>query len=92
MTKMVHCVKLGIEAEGMDRAPYPGDLGQQILNNICKQAWQQWVSYQTMLINENRLSVIDPKHRRFLEVEMKKFLFDGSEQMPEGYTPPKVEN
>jgi len=89
MTKMVHCVKLGIDAEGMERAPYPGELGQRILNNISKQAWQQWVAHQTMLINENHLSVIDPKHRSFLETEMEKFLFEGNEQMPEGYVPPE---
>jgi len=89
MTKMVHCTKLDIEAEGMERAPYPGELGQRILNNISKQAWQQWVAHQTMLINENRLSVIDPKHRSFLETEMEKFLFEGNDQMPEGYVPPQ---
>jgi len=64
---MVHCVKLGREAEGLDRPPYPGDLGKRIYENASKQAWQDWLRHQTMLINENRLSPMDPKARKFLE-------------------------
>lgn len=88
MSRTVQCAKLGIEAEGLDRPPLPGEIGQHIFDNISKQAWQDWLRHQTMLINENRLSVIDPKHREYLEDQMMKFLFEGSSQMPEGYTPP----
>jgi Fe-S cluster biosynthesis and repair protein YggX len=89
MTRMVYCAKLGKEAEGLDQPPYPGELGQKIYESISKEAWQQWMQHQTMLINENRLSVIDPKHRAFLEEQMQKFLFEDSAQTPEGYTPPQ---
>ena len=82
MTRTVQCVLLGEEAEGMDYAPYPGELGQRIFANVSKQAWQQWVAHQTMLINENRLTPIEPKARKFLEEEMEKFFFG------EGSTPP----
>lgn len=75
MTRMVQCAKLDKEAEGLDRAPYPGELGQRIYENISKEAWQLWMGQQTILINENRLSVIDPEHRAFIEKEMEKFLF-----------------
>jgi Fe-S cluster biosynthesis and repair protein YggX len=75
MSRMVQCVKLGKEAEGLDMAPYPGELGQRIFENISKEAWQLWMGQQTILINENRLNVIDPEHRAFIEGEMKKFLF-----------------
>lgn len=75
MSRLVQCVKLGKEAEGLDMAPYPGELGQRIFDNISKEAWQAWMGQQTILINENRLSVIDPEHRAFIEAEMKKFLF-----------------
>jgi Fe-S cluster biosynthesis and repair protein YggX len=85
---MVNCVKLNKEAEGLDRAPYPGDLGQRIFENVSKEAWQMWLGHQTMLINENRLSPIDPKHRAFLEQEMEKFFFGEGSAMPEGYVPP----
>ena len=86
---MVKCVKLGREAEGLDFPPYPGELGKRIWENVSKEAWQQWLRHQTMLINEYRLSVIDPKSRKFLETEMEKFLFGGGEAAkPEGYTPP----
>ncbi len=75
MTRMVKCVKLGKEAEGLERPPYPGELGQRIFENISKEAWQQWMGQQTILINEHRLSMADPEARKFLEAEMKKFLF-----------------
>lgn len=86
---MVQCVKLGREAEGMERAPYPGELGQRILENVSKEAWQQWLGHQTILINEHRLSPIDPKHRQFLEKEMENFFFGEGSAMPEAYVPPQ---
>ncbi len=90
MARMVHCAKLGKEAEGLDRPTYPGDLGKRIFENISKEAWGAWVRHQTMLLNEYRLSPIDPKARKFLETEMEKFLFsEGDASMPEGYVPPK---
>jgi len=88
MAKMVNCVKLGKQAEALDRAPLPGEMGQRILANVSKEAWQQWMQHQTMLINENRLSVIEPEARAFLEAEMEKFLFGGGSEVPEGFTPP----
>lgn len=87
MSRMVHCAKLGIEAEGLDRPPYPGELGQRIFDNISRQAWQQWMGQQTILINEYRLSVIEPKGREFLEEQMKKFLFGDGADMPEQFSP-----
>ena len=87
MSRTVHCLKLDKEAEGLDRPPYPGELGQKIFDNISKEAWQLWIKHQTILINENRLSPIDPKHRAFLEEQMHKFLFEGGGEMPEAYQP-----
>jgi Fe-S cluster biosynthesis and repair protein YggX len=89
MTHPVHCVKLGREAEGLDRPPYPGELGKRIHANVSKQAWQDWLRHQTMLINENRLSPIDPKSRKFLEEQMEKYFFGAGAEMPQGYVPPK---
>ena len=88
MARMVQCVKLGKEAEGLERAPYPGDLGQKIFDNVSKEAWQMWLKHQTILINENRLSPIDPKHRQFLEQEMEKFFFGGGSDLPGAFVPP----
>lgn len=88
MSRMVNCAKLGKEAEGLEFAPYPGAVGAKIYHSISKEAWQQWMRHQTMLINEYRLTPIDPKHRKFLEEQMDKFLFQGDTQMPEGYVPP----
>jgi len=88
MSNTVQCAYLDKEAEGLERAPYPGKLGQRILDNISKEAWQLWMKHQTILINENRLSPIDPKHRAFLEEQMQKFLFEGGSEVPDSFVPP----
>ena len=85
MSRMVKCVLLGTEAEGLDYAPYPGELGARIYENVSRQAWQQWLAHQTMLINEYRLTPIEPKARKFLEEEMEKFFFGDGSSRPEGY-------
>jgi len=87
MSRMVHCVKLRREAEGLDRPPYPGDLGKRLFENVSKQAWQDWLRQQTMLINEYRLSPMDPKARTFLEEQMKKFFFGEGSDLPPDYKP-----
>lgn len=86
---MVQCIKLGQEAEGLDRPPYPGDLGKRIFEQVSRQAWQEWLRHQTMLINENRLSPMDPKARKFLEGQMEQFFFGDGVERPTGYVPPK---
>ena len=88
MARTIFCCYLKRESEGLDRVPYPGELGQRIYDNISQEAWQQWVRHQTMLLNEYRLSPIDPKARKFLVEEMEKFLFGGGAQKPEGYVSP----
>ena len=87
MSRMVKCVKLNKEAEGLDRAPYPGDLGKRIFDNVSKEGWQMWMQQQTMLINEYSLNLIDPKTRPFLEEQMEKFLFGEGAETPEGFVP-----
>lgn len=89
MTRMVNCAKLGIDAEGLDAPPFPGPKGQQIFEHVSKQAWQDWLKMQTMLINEHRLATFDPQAKKFLDEERNKFLFAGGFSMPEGYVPPK---
>ncbi len=87
MTRTVQCVLLGEEAEGLDYVPYPGELGQRIFENVSKQAWQQWIAHQTMLINENRLTPIEPAARKFLEKEMEKFFFGRGSAPPPDFVP-----
>ena len=89
MARMVKCIKLNREAEGLALPPYPGELGKRIFENVSKEAWQMWLKHQTMLINENRISPIDPKARKFLEGEMEKYFFGAGSATPEGYVPPK---
>lgn len=89
MTRTVHCVRLDRDAEGLDFAPWPGELGTRIYNEISKQAWQEWLAYQTKLINENRISPMDPKARKFLAEQMRKFLFGDDAEMPPGFVEPE---
>lgn len=91
MSRTVHCVLLGQEAEGLDRPPYPGELGQRIYENVSKEAWQRWLGHQTMLINEYRLAVVEPKAREFLRDQMEQFFFGEGAAQPEGYVPPDAE-
>lgn len=88
MSRTVQCVKLGKQAEGLDKPTYPGELGQRIFDQVSKEAWQLWLKQQTILINEHRISPIDPKARKFLEQEMEKFFFGGGSQLPGGFTMP----
>ncbi len=88
MTRMIHCVKLGKSAPGLERPPYPGEVGQTIFDQVSAEAWQLWLGHQTMLINEYRLSLIDPKARSFLREEMEKFLFGTGSEKPAGFVPP----
>ncbi len=87
MTRKVQCALLGVEAEGLDYVPYPGELGQRIYENISQQAWQQWIAHQTMLINEYRLTPFEPEARKLLEEEMEKFLFGQGSARPEDFVP-----
>ena len=89
MPHQVQCVVLKREAEGLERIPYPGELGRCIYESVSKEAWAQWLKQQTMLINEYRLSPIEPKARKFLEGEMEKFFFGTGSAVPQGYQPPK---
>ncbi|WP_295428716.1 oxidative damage protection protein [uncultured Thiodictyon sp.] len=88
MSRTLHCIKLGADAEGLDRQPYPGELGKRIFEQVSKPAWAQWLRHQTMLINENRLNPMDPKARKFLEEQMERYFFGDGAELPEGYVPP----
>ena len=88
MTRMVHCVKLKREAEGLAFAPWPGELGKRVYEQVSKEAWTAWLAHQTMLINENRLSPLDPAHRAFLETEMEKYFFGEGSETPAGFVAP----
>ena len=87
MSRMVQCVKLGREAEGLRAPPYPGDLGKRVYQAVSQEAWGGWLKHQTMLINEYRLSPIEPKDRKFLETEMEKYFFGEGSAAPAEYKP-----
>ena len=89
MARTVQCIKLGREAEGLDFPPYPGELGKRIYENVSKEAWQQWMKQQTMLVNENRLNLADSKARKYLAEQMERHFFGGGgADVAAGYVPP----
>ncbi|MBL8242592.1 MAG: oxidative damage protection protein [Rhodanobacteraceae bacterium] len=90
MSRFIDCVRYGASQEGLERPPYPGELGQRIFEQVSSRAWGDWLAHQTMLINENRLSPVDPKARAFLKAELEKFLFGDGSSRPAGYVAPEV--
>ena len=90
MSRMVNCIKLGREAEGMDFAPLPGELGQKLYDNVSKEAWQGWIRHQTMLINENRLSLAGPRARQYLTQQLQNYFFGQGADAVSGFVPPKA--
>ena len=89
MPRTVTCVKLGREAEGLERAPYPGELGQRIFDEISREAWQAWLAHQTMLINEKHLNLMDVNNRKYLQAQMDRFFNNEPFDQAEGYVPPE---
>ncbi|MEE9548322.1 MAG: oxidative damage protection protein [Nitrosomonadaceae bacterium] len=87
MVRMVQCVKLGREAEGLDYPPYPGELGKRIYEKVSREAWAGWIKHQTMLVNENRLNLADIKARKYLAEQMEAHFFGAGAEKPLGYVP-----
>jgi len=90
MARTVQCIKLQQEAEGLDFAPYPGELGKRIYENVSKEAWGAWLKHQTMLVNENRLNLADVRARKYLATQMESFFFGGDVDQATGYVPPSA--
>jgi Fe-S cluster biosynthesis and repair protein YggX len=90
MSRTVNCVKLGREAEGLDFAPLPGEMGKKIYDCVSKEAWAAWVRHQTMLINENRLNLADPAARKYLSQQLENYFFGAGADQPSGYVPPRA--
>ena len=88
MARLVNCIKLGTQAEGLDLPPYPGPLGKRIWEEVSKAAWAEWMKQQTMLVNENRLNLADARARQYLARQMEKHFFGDGADAVAGYVPP----
>ena len=86
---LINCIKLNKQLEGLDRAPYPGELGKKILNSVSKEAWQMWLDHQTMLINENNLNLFEESSQKYLKEQMDKYFFSNDDDIDQiqGYVP-----
>ena len=89
MIREIFCDKLKQTLQGLNKPPFPGPLGARVFNHVSEAAWKQWITHQTMLINEYRLSLIDPKAREFLHEEMEKYFFGEGSAAPSGFSPEK---
>ena len=84
----LYCIKLNKELEGLERAPYPGELGKKILSSVSKEAWQMWLDHQTMLINENNLNLFEESSQKYLKDQMEKYFFSDEDlDKIQGYIP-----
>ena len=90
MARTVQCILLKKEGDGLDFAPYPGELGKRIFDNVSKEAWQQWLKHQTMLVNENRLNLADLRARQYLARQMENHFFGDGADAAQGYVPPSA--
>lgn len=90
MARMVNCIKLGREAEGLDRPPIKGELGQRIFENVSKEAWKDWVAHSTMIVNEYRLELGTPEANRIWLTELEKYFFGEGSKLPDEYVPPEA--
>ncbi|MCX7255166.1 MAG: oxidative damage protection protein [Polaromonas sp.] len=88
MARLIQCIKLGTQAEGLDFPPYPGPLGKRIWEEVSKQAWADWMKQQTMLVNENRLNLADARARQYLARQMENHFFGSGADAVQGYVPP----
>ncbi|NYG35101.1 oxidative damage protection protein [Sphaerotilus montanus] len=88
MARTIQCILLKKEAEGLDFPTYPGELGKRIYQSVSKEAWQQWLKHQTMLVNENRLNLADARARQYLARQMENYFFGAGADQPQGYVPP----
>lgn len=90
--RMVKCVKFGKEMPGLDRVPWKGEIGQRVFENVSVEAWQLWIEYSKMIMNEYRLNPIDPKSHQIMEEQMEKFFFGEGAALPPDYVPPKTKS
>jgi len=90
MSRTVQCAVLGVEAEGLEKPPYPGELGQQIYDNISAEGWNQWLQRLVMIINEEQLNSADAGCQERIEKHMRGFLFKegGMGATPSGFHQP----
>ncbi len=91
MPRMVQCTKLGMELEGLDKPPIPGELGKKVFENISKQAWKMFEEHFKMVMNEYRLNLMDPRTDEIFKQQLEQFLFTGHSIKPQGFVEPAKE-
>jgi len=85
--RTVHCVKLGRDSEGLDKAPFKGELGQRVFDNVSREAWRQWIEHSKMLINEYRLDLTSESGQHLWMTECEKYFFGEGSSAPPDFKP-----
>ena len=88
MTKLIFCAVLKEESEALDSAPYPGEIGQRILESVSREGWKQWLERLVTIINENQMTTGDIDTHKVIEQHMLGFLFGEGDLggLPSGFT------
>ena len=89
MTRIINCVKMKKDLEGLDFPPIPGPLGQKVWENVSKEAWNEWIKHQTMLVNEYRLNLSDVRARKYLMDQLDAHFFGAGADTASGFVPPE---
>lgn len=63
------CQRCGQTAEPppASRVPFPAAVKEKVLASICAPCWKEWEGMEVKVINENRLSFLDPQHREVIQ-------------------------
>lgn len=91
MSRIVHCIKLDRDLEGLDKPPIKGDLGQRVFESVSKEAWRMWLEHSKMLINEYRLDLMSEHGQKVWMTELERYFFGEGSAMPEGFVAPKTD-
>jgi Fe-S cluster biosynthesis and repair protein YggX len=89
MARMIRCVKLGREAEGMDKPPLKGEVGQRLYETVSKEAWKAWLEHSKMIVNEYRLDLVSPQGQKVWMDQLDKYFFGEGAALPPDYVAPK---
>lgn len=87
MSRQIQCVKLGVLAEGLEKAPFKGELGQRVFDNVSKEAWRAWLEHSKMLINEYRLDLVSEGGQKIWMKECEKYFFGEGSALPAEFKP-----
>lgn len=86
--RTVFCEKLKKQLPGLPEPPFDSELGQRIYEHVSQQAWNQWMEFCKMLLNEYRLNPARKQDQEVIVKQMEQFFFGEGAAPPQEYVPP----